>query len=90
MTREEALIAMIKGNKVSRRGMEKGVYIEFRRSPYRFIFHDSCGKEEPASGCFMQDDGYEIYKEPKIITIDGKDIEISEESFEALKKQLLE
>jgi hypothetical protein len=32
--------------------------------------------------------GYEIISNNKIITIDGKDIEISEESYEQLKKQL--
>ena len=34
--------------------------------------------------------GYEIIKDTKTITIDGKEIEISIESFESLKEQLLE
>lgn len=34
--------------------------------------------------------GYTVIKDTKIITIDGKDIEISIESFEAFKKQFIE
>ena len=87
MTREEALIAMIQGKKVISDGkvlycknlQDKVPTFHFTCNGYDFKIYDSLDKKnEPFS----------IYEEKHTIQIDGKTIELSEESFKALKESL--
>lgn len=90
LTRDEALIEMIKGNKIK---TPSGNIIYRKDDPtgkVRFYGKRPSGREEEAMGWLSSKNGYRLVPKTRKITIDDKEIEISEESFQELKKQLVE
>ena len=92
MNRQEALIEIMKGNVVEIANKTGRIFAKnLDKGCPKFIFRHNCGREDELDSGLDECNGpFKLVSPTRTITIDGKEIEISEESFQAFKKQFTE
>ena len=87
MKLQEALIAMINGENITRRSYPKDAIVFFDREKKQFTYSDFIGFS-PAKECLAHKDGYVIHERGFEVNIDGNKISVSGNIKEKLEEYL--